>query len=164
MSLYNSSLGRVCCSAASHDPSHNKFNATFWILCSYMKMYVSFRSSVLASLISLPSLPPSLNRSPSVSSVLLSILWLSSGHFFVRLPRHPPSTFHTLLSPLALPLSGWPSTSFISARSSVCLPSFFFGGGGELISFPISPSYMLGEAPCMGVNEGAAWVNPQGDG
>lgn len=63
--------------------------------------------------------------------------------------------------PLSLSLSGWPSTSFISACSSVYLPSFW----GALISFSISLSlsYMLGKAPCIGVNEVTAWANTRED-
>ena len=141
MWLYNSSLGRVSCSAASHDPSHNKFSVTFWILCPYMKMYVSFRSSVLASLISHPSLPPSLNRSPSVSSVLLSILRLSSGHFFLRLPPlvlPPPSTLSFPLS-LSLSLVDLAPVSFPLVHPSVC--HLFWGVGGTNLFSNLSLIY-----------------------
>lgn len=85
---------------------------------------------------------------------------LSASPAPVVLP--PPSTLSFPLS-LSLSLVDLAPVSFPLVHPSVCR-LFFFLGGGELISFPISPSYMLGEAPCMGVNEGAAWVNPQGDG
>lgn len=114
---------------------------------TYMKMYVSFSFFFPVCLIS-----------------LLLHLWITRRLFpqfcylFCDFPQ--AISLSTPPTPPSPSLSGWPSTSFISARSSVCLPSFFWGG---LISFPISLSYMLGEAPCMGVNEGAARVNTQED-
>lgn len=86
---------------------------------------------------------------------ITSLCLLCSAVYFETFLRPfiaPPPTTPPLFQP-SLPLSGWPSPGFISAPSSVCLPSF------RWLIFSYNLLVILGGAPCMRVNEDAAWVN-----
>ena len=92
----------------------------------------------------------------------LAFCFLSCRYLFCDFPQAIP--FVQPPPPPSVCPSCWPSTGFISARSSNCLPSCFFlgGGGWTNLFFFQSLSHMLGGASCLRVNEGAAWVNTRG--